>query len=146
MAVTTKTTVAGGKGKQMAKASKPAKPATKASKAKASKAKPSDGPEVARVGMKPGEYCWHRVSDLPWSAKKLAVLEALAGPCKGEASTAEIAAAKGKVAVSQRDARHYGYAAVAGGLVKYDESTRRFTITAKGKASLAEGRKAVAGK
>lgn len=129
-----KTMNAGGKGKATKKASK----AKRAFAFRDPKSKEAYG------GMKAGEFGKVRVSDLPPSKNKLAVLATLIDKCKGSASPPEIVAANSNV--NGKQARHYLYHAEAGDLVKREagddcKGTATFTITAAGRKAVAEMKK-----
>jgi len=80
----------------------------------------------------------HRDHDLPWNDKKVAIfkaLKALKATTKGDARSSKDIAEKADV--SQQNVRHYGYHAMAGGLIAIAdvEGSRGhgFYLTAKGK-------------
>jgi hypothetical protein len=142
------TTTAGGSGKATAaKATKGGKAAKgkPAKKAKGTFQFRDPKSKEAYGGMKAGEFGKVRVSDLPPSKNKLAVLSTLIDKCKGSATPPDIVAANS--AINGKQARHYLYHAEAGALVKREagddcKGTATFTITAAGRKAVQEMKKA----
>lgn len=120
----------------MAKTATAKAPAPKAKKAE----KPAKADKAeAKKSDKPAEFGVERKKDLPWSDKKVSVLNGLkklkAFNEQSAKGASEVAEAGG---VTTRDVRHYCYHAKAGGLVEVYEAVEgsvgyRFALTAEGR-------------